>query len=66
MPVKIFKKWLHMAEEKDMSEFENTINQFEILIEKEGMLIDSITMACIGQSGDAYCMVHYRPTPTRR
>jgi hypothetical protein len=49
-----------------MSEFENTINQFEILIEKEGMLIDSITMACIGQSGDAYCMVHYRPTPTRR
>jgi hypothetical protein len=65
MPVKMFMKYLGMNKEKDMSKFEDAINQFELQIEKEGMLIDSITMSEVGQSGDAYCMVHYhtRPVP---
>jgi hypothetical protein len=39
MPVKLFKRqFLGMDEEKDRSKLEDAINQFEIQIEKEGML----------------------------
>jgi hypothetical protein len=64
MPVKLFKKqFLGMNEEKDMSKLENAINQFEIQIEKEGMLITSVTMS--KEHGYLHCMVHYhtRPVP---
>jgi hypothetical protein len=66
MPVKMFMKYLGIDKEKDMSKFEDAINQFELQIEKEGMLITGITMSEVGQSGDAFCMVHYRSAPTRR
>lgn len=59
----MFKKYIGIDEEKDMSKFEDAINQFELQIEKEGMLMSSITMSEVGQSGDAFCMVHYRSVP---
>jgi hypothetical protein len=65
MPVKMFKKYIGMDEVKDMSKFEDAINQFEVQIEKEGMLITNITMSEAGISGDAFCMVHYKPALKR-
>jgi hypothetical protein len=65
MPVKLFKKqFLGMNEEKERSKLEDAINQFEIQIEKEGMLIPRVTMSV--ESGYLHCMVHYRSVPTRR
>ncbi len=65
MPVKLFKKqFLGMDEEKDRSKLEDAINQFEIQIEKDGMLVTSVTMSV--ENGYVHCMVHYRSAPTRR
>ena len=61
MPIKIFKKFLGSADDKKIYAFEDMINQFEVEIEEKGMQIKNIAMSEVGQTGDAFLIIHYGP-----